>query len=201
LGKKTQAMPNFAPILQNVGKYINLTQSEKDYFTSLLKHRTLKRRQFLVQAFDVCKYESFILKGCLKEYFTDDNGKDHIVRFVTEEYWTSDIESFIKGTPATLNIEALEDCELLQIDYASLELLFQTNPKFERFYRIAFQESYISFQNRIISNLSKSIEDRYQDFAKKYPTLVQRVPQNQIAAYLGVSAEFLSKVKQNLARK
>lgn len=194
-------MPNFAPILQNVGKYINLTQSEKDYFTSLLKHRTLKRRQFLVQAFDVCKYESFILKGCLKEYFTDDNGKDHIVRFVTEEYWTSDIESFIKGTPATLNIEALEDCELLQIDYASLELLFQTNPKFERFYRIAFQESYISFQNRIISNLSKSIEDRYQDFAKKYPTLVQRVPQNQIAAYLGVSAEFLSKVKQNLARK
>jgi CRP-like cAMP-binding protein len=194
-------MPDFSPILRNIGKYINLSPDEQNYFTSLLKFRKLKKKQFLVQAFDHCKYESFVLKGCLKEYFTDENGKDYIVRFVMEDYWTSDVESFLKGTEATLNIEALEDCELLQIDYPSLELLFSTNPKFERFYRIAFQESYISFQNRIISSLAKSAEERYADFLHQHKVLAQRIPQHQIAAYLGVSPEFLSKIRQNIARK
>ena len=191
---------NFITVLDNVGHYINPTQEEKDYFVSLLKYRRLKKRQFLVQAHDLCKYETFVLKGCLKEYFTDyENAKDHIVRFITEGEWTSDVESFTKGVPSQLNIEALEDCEMLQIDYPSLELLFQTYPKFERWCRIIYQEEYIAFQNRIIRHLSKPGKEKYLDFLEQYPHLLNRIPQHQIAAYLGVSAEFLSKIRQQLS--
>ena len=195
-------MLDFTPILENVNTYIPLSKEESDYFVSLLKYRRLKKKQYLLQAFDHCKYETFVLKGCLKEYYTDyEQGKDHIIQFITEHTWTSDVESFIKGTPAMLNIEALEDCELLQIDYASLELLFQAYPKFERWCRIIFQEEYISFQDRILTHLSKSGKEKYLDFLEKYPGLMHRVPQHQIAAYLGVSAEFLSKIRKQLAEE
>lgn len=193
---------NYSPILANVRNYINITNEEADYFVSLLKFRRLKKKQFLLQAYDVCKYETFVIRGCLKEYFTDyENVKDHITRFVTEGGWASDVESFIRDKPSVLNIEALEDCELLQIDYASMEQLLQTYPKFERWYRIGFQEEYIGFQSRIIKNLALGGKERYQDFLEQYPHLVNRIPQHQIASYLGVSAEFLSKIRQKLARK
>ena len=191
---------NHEPILKDIRNYINITDDEANFFVSLLKYRRLRKKQFLLQAYDVCKYETFVLKGCLKEYFTDyQNAKDHIIRFVTENIWTSDVESFAKEKPSLLNIEALEDCELLQIDYASLEMLFQTYPKFERWCRIIYQENYISFQSRIIKHLSMSGKEKYQDFLVEYPNLINRIPQHQIAAYLGVSAEFLSKIRQQLA--
>jgi len=193
---------DYSLVLKNVRNYINITDEEADFFVSLLTYRRLKKKQFLLQAYDVCKYETFIVKGCLKEYFTDyENDKDHIIRFVTEGTWTSDVESFAKETPSSLNIEAMEDCELFQLDYSSLELLFQTYPKFERWCRLIFEKNYIEFQSRIIKNLSLSGKEKYLDFLSEYPGLSNRIPQHQIAAYLGITPEFLSKIRQQLARE
>lgn len=189
---------NFKQILNHISKYIQLTKEEEEYFCSLLKYKKLKRKQFLVEQGEPCLYDNYVLCGCLRSYYTNNAGTEHISQFAIEDWWISDPYAFVTGEPAILNVDALEESELLQIDKSSLESLYEKIPKFEKLFRILFQKSFISLQQRVVSNLSKTAKDRYLDFINKYPTLEQRVPQNQIASYIGVTPEFLSKMKKEL---
>ncbi|WP_227687072.1 Crp/Fnr family transcriptional regulator [Spirosoma arboris] len=121
-------------ILAHVGQFISLEPAEADYFTTLLRYRMLRKRQYLVQSGDVCKFDSFVLKGCLRTYFVDERGGEHVVQFAVENWWTGDLYSFLTQSPAAYNTDALEDSELLQIDQAALDELYQRVPKFERFF-------------------------------------------------------------------
>jgi CRP-like cAMP-binding protein len=188
-------------ILQNISKHIQLTQEETDYFTSILQIKKLRRKQFLVQEGDVCRYETFVNKGCLRAYHIDEKGEEHIAQFAIEDWWISDMYSFLTSTPARLNVDALEDAELFCIDKTSLEELYLHVPKFERFFRIILQNAFISHQQRIIANMSKNAEKRYLEFIERYPQLEQRVPQHQIASYLGIAPESLSRIRKQLTEK
>ncbi len=188
-------------LLLNVAKHIQLDQAEIDFFISLLEHKTLKRKDYLLRQGEICKAESFIIKGCLRAYTIDDNGFEHIVMFGVEDWWVGDLYSFLTKTPATYFIDALENTELLQITKEKLDGLYEKVPKFERFFRIIFQNAFIAQQTRINQNLSYPAEQRYLDFIKRYPHLEQRLSQKQVAAYLGITPVFLSMIRKKLARK
>jgi CRP-like cAMP-binding protein len=191
----------FELILANISRHIKLEQSEIDYFISLLKSRKLKKKQYLLQAGDICRHEYFINKGCLRAYSTDDEGVDHILQLGIEGWWIGDMYSFLTGTAANYHIDALEDSEVLMIDKNSLEELYKTVPKFERFFRIIIQNAFVATQRRVIENLSEDAEERYLQFINRYPAFEQRVPQNQIASYLGITPESLSRIRRQLAAK
>jgi CRP-like cAMP-binding protein len=188
-------------MLNHIESLINLNENEKEYFVSLLKFKRVRKRQYILQVGDVCRYETFIIKGCLRSYFLDETDAEHVVMFGIENSWIEDGLSFSTASPSAINIDALEDSEVFQIDKVSLEELYKRIPAFERFFRIKFQLAFIAEQQRVICNFTKSAQDRYLTFLKRFPNLEQRISQRQIASFLGITPQFLSQVRTLAFRK
>lgn len=188
------------PLLEaGLSRHIQLTDEEKELLWQAVTLRKYRKRQYVLQAGDVCRHENFVVSGCLRAYYIDDAGTEHIIMFAVEDWWTSDLLSFLTQTPSKLNIDALEDSEVLQIERSALEALYLKIPKLERFFRIMMQNANIAQQQRILFNISKTAKERYLYFIEKYPKLEQRLPQHQIAAYLGITPEFLSQIRKQLS--
>lgn len=181
-------------ILNNVSRFIELTDLEKQKYISLLTEIKVDKKDFLMQDGEITKYEYFITKGCLKVYTLDEDGAPHISMFAIEDYWTGDMSSFITKEPSRYYIKATERSELLGISRANYNLLFQEIPKFERFYRILYQRSLVSYISRSNHSISLTAEERYNEFKKKYPQIVSRITQKDLAAYIGITPEFMSKI-------
>jgi CRP-like cAMP-binding protein len=182
-------------ILKNISRFISLTEEEQRLFTSLIKIKKLRRKQFLLQEGDVSRYQYFINKGCLRTYTVDEKGQEHVIQFAIEDWWTGDMYSFLTQTPAKMNIEAIEDTEFLCIDNPSFEILYQKVPKFERFFRLLLQNAFIANQRRIIESMSLTADDRYCKFIERYPLMEPRLPLKHIASYLGITPESLSRIR------
>lgn len=191
----------FTEIDQFVSTFIHLTEDELAFFHSLLRLRKVKKKQFLLQEGEICDFEGFILKGCIKTYYLDKEGVETILLFAVEDWWVSDITSFSERKPSNLFIETLEDSELLTMDFAGKSRLFEKIPAFERMFRLLVQRSLGVLQQRFYASVSQTAEERYKQFLEKYPLVAQRVPQRQIARYIGVSPEFLSKVRGTMFKK
>jgi len=188
-------------ILKNVSRFIKLTPEEARYFVSILKHKKIRKRQYLVQEGDIARFEYFVNEGCLRTFHTDDKGMEHNVQFSIEDWWTGDMYSFLTQTPGKYNIVAIEDSDLFSIDSEALELLYTKVPKFERFFRHLLQNAFVALQERILSGMSESAEERYLNFRKKYSEMDKRIPQNQIASFLGITPESLSRIRKQLMVK
>jgi CRP-like cAMP-binding protein len=184
----------------HLSKYISLTREEFDSFTSLLKSTSLKKGEFLIHAGDLCKYESFVTRGCLKSYYEDENGFEHILDFSIEGWWADDLFSFFTQTPSQSSIKAIEDTDVLQISKLDLEDVYQKIPKFERFFRLLFQRAYIAQREQINLILSTPAQERYLLFLKKKPYAEKRFSQRDIASYLGITPQFLSALKKKIGR-
>lgn len=154
-----------------------------------------------MQQGEVCRFEAYILKGCLKKYYIDPDGNEVILQFAVEDWWMSDISSFSEQKPSNFFIQALEDTELLMIDYNSKELLFSKIPALERVFRLMLQRSYAVLENRFYATIVHTAEERYLDFLDRYPGITSRVPQTQIASYLGITPESLSRIKAKMLRR
>jgi CRP-like cAMP-binding protein len=191
----------FEQIDQSVSRYIQLTEDEREIFHSFLKHKKVRKKNFLLQEGEVCDFEAFVLKGCIRSYYINKEGTETILLFAVEGWWVSDLSSFSDQSPSNMFIETVEDCELLLIDYKNKMQLFEKVPKFEKFFRILVQRSLGVLQRRFYASVSQTAEERYIAFTEKYPHIVQRVPQHQIARYIGVSPEFLSKVRSSMYKK
>ena len=191
---------NFDLLLSNISRHISLTPEEITFFTSLLRQKSLNNGEFLLREGNVCKYESFVTRGCLKTYYLDEYGFEHIIDFSIEEWWADDLYSLLSQTPSRSNIKAIEDTDIIQISKPDLELLYQKIPKFERFFRILFQNAYITQREQINHALSASAEERYISFMKQKPYAEKRFSQKDIASYLGVTPQFLSALKKRLGR-
>lgn len=187
-------------ILENVAKHIALEPDEKDFFISLLEHKTLKRKEYHLKAGEVCNYSTFVISGALKSFTVDDEGNEHILSFALRDWWIADMYSFITQKPAVLNIEAVADSEVCLISRQNREILFSKVPRFERMFRILIENSLVANQQRLLDNLSSTAEERYLRFIKKYPSIPECVPQHNIASYLGITPEFLSKIRARLAK-
>jgi CRP-like cAMP-binding protein len=189
---------NVELLISNISRHISLTGEETEFFISLLQSKSLKTGEFLLREGDICRYESFVTKGCLKTYYEDKNGFEHILDFSIEEWWADDLESFFTQTVSKSNIKAIEDTEILQISKANLEILYQKIPKFDRFFRLLFQNAYITQRQQINLTLSATAEERYNTFIKRKPYAEKRFSQKDIASYLGITPQFLSTLKKKM---
>jgi CRP-like cAMP-binding protein len=177
---------------EHISKYIDLSKEEEDYFMALLKIKKVKRKQFLFQEGDVHKYSVFVTGGCLRSYAIDKNGFEHVLQFAPPGWWIGDMNSLLTGAPGILYIDAIYDSETLLLSKADQDKLYADIPKFERFFRILAERAFAACQYRLIDNLSLSALERYNNFCRLYPSLIERLPQKQVASYIGVTPEFLS---------
>jgi CRP-like cAMP-binding protein len=192
---------SFTLILNNVSRYIQLSDEEKDIFIALLETKSIKKKHLLLNEGDVCKYSSFVISGCLRGYTVDKNGIEHVLGFAPPDWWMADMYSLITQKPGTLYIEALEDTDLILLSKINQEKLYREIPKFERFFRILTEKSLVANQQRIVDNMSLTAEERYNIFCKRYPTLIDHLPQKQLASYIGVTPEFFSRMRSESLRK
>ena len=181
-------------ILQNIAKHISLTKEQENYFLSLLKNKKVRKKLFLSQEGDISKGSFFVTEGILRSYTVDKNGFEHVLQFAPPGWWMADMYSLITQQPGSLSIDAVEDSEVLLLPKQELDKLYNEIPAFERFFRILAENALVTFQQRLIDNLSLTAKERYENFCKRYPLLIERLPQKQVASYIGVTPEFLSKM-------
>ncbi|GLR19582.1 Crp/Fnr family transcriptional regulator [Portibacter lacus] len=188
-------------LIQNILNHITLSKKEIDSFCNLFDQKEVQKKHFLLREGQICKFEGFVTKGLFRVYNIDNNGFEQVLYFAQENWWITDIDSFTNETPSQLYIQALEESEVLLISKKDKELAYDNIPKIEKLFRVMTQKTHISLQRRMIDNLSKTADQRYIDFIEKYPNLFQRLTNVQIAAYLGISHEFLSKIRRKIASK
>jgi len=186
-------------LIEYIKQYVDLTPDEESALLLNVKLKKFQKGQFVVENGEVCKYENFVLSGCLRSFYIDNEGQEHVIMFAVENWWTADLGSFITQKSADLNVQCLEDSELIQIHYNDLQKLYLEIPKLERFFRIIVQKAFVAAQKRIFNNFSMEAMERYIQFREQYPNIEQRVPQYMIASYLGITKEFLSKIRNKLA--
>lgn len=191
----------FEELRKHILSRVEMPEEDFDLTTTLMIPKKLRKRQYLLQEGDVCKWLAFISKGCLRHYSIDDSGTEHIERFGIEGWWMVDIESFQSQRPSTGNIDALEDSELLLIDNDSLAKLSMTAPAWNRYYKAVLEEEFKAARARISDFMSASAEERYLHFVNTYPDLLQRVPLHQVASYLGITPQSLSRIRKELAER
>jgi CRP-like cAMP-binding protein len=178
-----------------------LNSEERQEVHTLFKERKIKRRGFILQQGDVCKHFTFVVSGCFKMYVIDLAGKEHNLQFVTENDWVSDLTSFYQEIPSNVYIEAIEPSVVLQVKHDELLSLYTRYHKFDRNFRIILERKYIQLQSRTLQNISVTAEERYRHFVANYPGLASRLPNTQIASYLGITPEFLSKIRKEIVKK
>ena len=186
------------PLLKYISNYVVLSDIEVAFLESKLIFRKYLKGQYIVQQGDICKYSCFVISGCTKTFYVDKEGQEHIVMFSIEDWWTSDMGSFITQTPADFNVQCLENSELVLFSYDIIEDLYKEIPKLERFFRQIIEKGLVASQKRIVRNFSLSAKEQYLYFREQYPKIEQRIPQYMIASYLGITKEFLSKIKSQL---
>ena len=182
-------------LIKHFDQYLPLNKEEKEALTSCLVERKIKRRQFILQENDVCLHYTFVVKGCFKMYRVDEKGKEHNLQFAAEHDWITDIRSLHKEVPSLLYIEAIEPSTILQIGKKDLRQLYDKYHTFDRNFRVITEDQFIELQNRVLQNISSTGQERYQAFLKQYPHLANRLPNTQIASYLGITPEFLSIIR------
>ena len=179
----------------NFSKHISLDEQEKETFTSLSEVLQVEKRTCVLEAGEVCKHEYFVLEGCLRSFYFDEEAMEHTTMFATEGWWTGNLKSFVRETPSSFYLEAIEPSVLVRLSKDAVEQLYVSVPKFERYFRILLQNRLLSTQDRIGDHLSSTAKERYLKFLDTYPTLLQRVPLKHIASYLGITPTYLSRLR------
>jgi CRP-like cAMP-binding protein len=188
-------------ILKNIEQHVSLTQQEQELFLSKTEIHHYKAKTILLNSGSICKHSYFVNSGILRSFNINDNIVEHVLSFACQGWWIGDMYSLLSQKPGNLFIEVLEDAEVVLLSKENQEILYREIPKLERFFRILAENSLVANQERLMDNLSLTAEERFEKFCKKYPTLIQKVAQKQIASYLGVTPEFFSKMKSRLLRK
>lgn len=188
-------------ILRNIAQHVSLTQQEQELFLSKIEIHHYKAKTILLNSGAICKHSYFVNSGILRSFNINDNIVEHVLTFACEGWWIGDMYSLLSQKPGNLFIEVLEDAEVVLLSKENQDILYREIPKLERFFRILTENSLVANQERLMDNLSLSAEERFEKFCKKYPTLIQKIAQKQIASYLGVTPEFFSKMKSKMLRK
>ena len=175
----------------------SFTVKDADFFVSHFTERKVKKRQYIIQPDFIAKYRVFVAQGTFKAYVIDKNGQEQVVSLAIDGWWISDPNSFVYQQPATMFVEALEDSIILQLDFENEQILKAHSHQFESFFRTVAERGLAFMQRRLIARFALNAEERYEQFAEKYPKFLQRVPQFAIASYLGMTTQYLSRIRKN----
>ncbi|WP_126650559.1 Crp/Fnr family transcriptional regulator [Chryseobacterium aureum] len=185
-------------LFKNISQYMSLSEEDFKRFVKPFEYKKFKKKEIVLKEGDYCLFEGFVLSGCFRIYYLNEKGFEQTLYFAVEGWWMTDIDSLINNVPGILNIEALENIEVLMIAKSDKEHLYESMPQIEKLFRIMNQKSSVSLQRRILSLTGKTADQRYLEFLEKYPGLEQRITQQQVASYLGITHEFLSKIRKRI---
>ncbi len=188
-------------LLKHFRSRIPISDDEFRLLLDNLEHKQIKKKERLLETGEPCNYSIYVNTGLLYSYSTDINGIEHVIHFAPEDYWISDLYSFLNRTLSTVTITALEESNLYMLHHDVLEKLYKEIPSLEKYYRILYQNAYTSTQQRLDCQLSVSAVERYLKILTDNPKLLQRVPLHLIASYLGITAESLSRIRRKLMTK
>ena len=191
----------FELLRTHIEKRVHLTDEEFEISAKYFIPKKLKKHQFLLNEGQVCTHIGFVNSGCLREYTIDNKGNEHIIQFAIEDWWVSDLNSFLSGSPSKYNIDALQNSEVLLLEKSERDKLLDACPKMERFFRLLMEAHHVATEERVADSLSRSAEERYIKFMKTYPKIFEEIPQNQIAPYLGITPQSLSRIRKELTQK
>jgi len=189
-------MSSHDQLIKHFKQSVEITEQEEELIRENFSLQEFKKNDKILSAGDVSSHMRFIIKGCLKSYQLNEDGKEHVVHFGIEDWWINDLYSYFTRTPSAQHIQALENGLLLQAPKDKLDKLFDSSHAIERFFRLKFQNAYVAFIDRTLNSISKTAEERYSEFCEKYPDIEQRVPQYALASYLGITPEFLSVLRK-----
>lgn len=191
----------YGPLITYLERYISLDNQEIEVLKSLTRIKKVRKRQFVAEQGEICRYENYVVEGCLRCYHTDEEGTEHIVQFAVDDWWISDLHSFLTQSPANFSVDAIEPSVLIQFGYDDLQELYERIPKLNQFFRLIIQNAFVASQKRIVASYSKDAGKRYIEFRNRYPNIEKRVPNYMVASYLGITPEFLSKIRRRMAGK
>lgn len=183
-------------LIKHINQYIPLTLEEEAIILDAFQRKHVPKKNFVLRAGNICNFEAYVLSGCFRLFYLDEKGVEHTFYFAVEDWWLADLDSYNNQKASNINIEALEDSEILWIPKSRKEELYTEISGFEKMFRMMTQKQCIALQRRVIQGLSQSAEDRYLDFCQRYPHIRARLSNIQLAAYLGITHEFLSKIKK-----
>lgn len=189
----------FDILLTHIQNKVTLTEREKEEIKSFFTPKKLRKKQYLLQEGDLCRYLSFVGSGLLKSYKLDEKGNEHINMFAFEGWWISDFNSYINQEKAVLNIDAIEESELLMISLEDYEKMTLEIPAMDRYFRILYQNSLVTKDHRLIVSNSYTAEEKYIYLAKNNPQIIKKVPHTLIASYLGLAPETVSRIRKKLS--
>lgn len=189
----------FEVLFKKIAEIVILSEEETEAVKTFFLPKKIRKKQYLVQEGDSCKYLTFIEKGALRSYTVNEKGNEHIIQFAIEGWWITENSSFFKAAPSGYNIDALEDSEILLINLSNYENMLTSIPAMERYFRIHFQERLIALQRRIAITLTYSLEQKYIRMLDIYPDIIDRFPQHLIASYLGTTPETISRIRKQLS--
>lgn len=190
---------NLLPLITHFESFMPLKETEKQLLAERATQRSIRRRQFILQESFPCQHYSFVVEGCFRMFAVDPKGNEHNIQFAAENDWIADIGSFHSGKPSGFFIEAIEPSLVLQIEKQDLYFLYHQVPKLDRIFKVIVENKYVELQNRVLQTISSTAQQRYLTFLQRYPALSMRLPNTQIASYLGITPEFLSKIRKDLA--
>ncbi len=187
---------SFHLLKQNIENHIQINQDDLDTFCSHFEVKELKKKEYLLRQGGVCRYEGFVVEGCFRVFTTDEKGNENTLYFAASDWWLMDIDSFMNQTPSDLNIQALEDSKVLLINRTNKLSLYDSIPVIEKLFRVMSQKALVAWQRRLVRNHSQTAKERYLHFTATYPYIASKLTDKQIANYLGITHEFLSKIKK-----
>src|SRR3954468_6618703 len=191
----------FELLYHKINTIVHISEEELDYFKTSFIPKKLRKRQYFLQEGDICKYQAFVEKGILRSYTIDEKGNEHILQFASEGWWAADLSSYLTNESSFLNIDALEDVQLLLLSKPLWEQAMKEIPALEHYFRIIIQNHLVATQKRLLQSLAETADEKYNRFLQAYPGCVQRLPQHQIASYLGITRETLSRIRKQAAGK
>lgn len=189
-----------AQFLTSIKQLVELSADDQKAIAAAFHVRQLRKKETLHLQGSVCMVAAFIVKGLLRVYHVDSQDSQCVLRFAQENDWALDLGSFVSQQASVLSIEAVEATKILYIDHAGIQALFQQVPAFECYVRLVQQKTIVQLQQRLLSVMRQTASQRYVQFVQMYPGLEQRVPQKHVAAFLGISPEFLSKLRGQITR-
>jgi len=182
---------------QNIKNNLNLSSTEIDSICNYFEPLSFKKKEFLLRQGSICKFEGFVIEGCFRVFTLDKKGNENTLYFAAKDWWLMDIDSFMNQTASDLNMQALEDSKVLLVNRQDKIALYETLPIVEKLFRIMFQKGLVSWQRRLVRNHCFTAKERYFHFIQTYPDISSKLTDKQIAGYLGISHEFLSKIKKS----
>ena len=191
-------MSNLQPLIQHIEKIAKLDEAARKDLVAKISYKKIRRKQYLLQEDDVSRHYNFVLTGCLRMYYVDKKGGEHTLQFATKDGWIADIGSLHTNKPSRLSIDALEPSEVLRISKDELIHLYEMHPAFDRYFRVLTENAFVAMQERVLQKISSTAEERYLSFLEKHSHLTNRLSQVHIASYIGVTPEFLSKLRRKL---